>query len=72
MGYWENRQAQLMYEQMEKAEATAQEIADIYAKASRQLNYKISEIYDRYIDKHNLSEDEAKKLLSNMKDSTDI
>ena len=31
MGYWENRQAQMMYEYMEDAEAVSQELADIYA-----------------------------------------
>ena len=38
MGYWENRQAQMMYEYMEDAEAVSQELADIYAKASRHLS----------------------------------
>ena len=45
MGYWENRQAQQMYEAMEEAEQISQELADLYAKASRQLNYKIDKIY---------------------------
>ena len=45
MGYWENRQAQMMYEFMEDAEEISQELADIYAKASRQLNYRLSLIH---------------------------
>ena len=53
MGYWENRQAQIMYEQMEDAEKVARELADIYAKATRELNYQIGEIFDRFTDKHN-------------------
>lgn len=61
-----------MYEQMEGAEKTAQEIADIYAKATRELNWQIGEIFDRFVDKHNLTEDEAKRLLGQMKDPTDI
>ena len=59
MGYWENRQAQMMYEYMKDAEAVSQELADLYAKASRSLNYRIDEIYDKFKDRHNLSDDEA-------------
>lgn len=72
MGYWENRQAQIMYEQMEDAEKVARELSDIYAKATRELNYQIGEIFDRFTDKHNLTEDEARRLLGMMKDPTDI
>lgn len=72
MGYWENRQAQQMYEAMEEAEQISQELADLYAKASRQLNYKIDKIYERFRDKHGLTDQEAKRLLNSMKDATDI
>lgn len=72
MGYWENRQAQMMYEHMEDAEKLSQELADIYAKASRQLNYKIDTIYDKFKDKHGLNDTEAKRLLNTLMDSTDI
>lgn len=72
MGYWENRQAQIMYEQMEDAEKVARELSDIYAKATRELNFQIEEIFDRFADKHNLTEEEARKLLGSMKDPTDI
>lgn len=72
MGYWENRQAHEMYGAMQDAEAAAQEIADIYAKASRELNYKIQKIFDRYTDKFDLSEEEAEKLLNTILSSSDI
>lgn len=72
MGYWENRQAQQMYEAMEEAEQISQELADLYAKASRQLNYKIDKIYERFRDKHGLTDQEAKRLLNSMKDAADI
>lgn len=72
MGYWENRQAQMMYEHMEDAEKISQELADIYAKTSRQLNYKIEKIYDKFKDKHGLNDTEAKRLLNTLRDSTDI
>lgn len=61
-----------MYEQMEDAEKVAKELADIYAKATRELNYQIGEIFDRFTDKHNLTEAEARRLLGMMKDPADI
>lgn len=72
MGYWENRQAKIMYETIEDAEKIASELADIYAKATRKINYDIKNIYDKYMNKHNLTENEAKKLLNSLKNSTDI
>lgn len=72
MGYWENRQAQMMYEYMEDAEAVSQELADIYAKASRHLSFEMDEIFEKFMDKHNLTEKEARELLNTLRDSTDI
>lgn len=72
MGYWENRQAQMMYEYMEDAEAVSQELADIYAKASRHLSYKADEIFEKFSDKHNLTDKEARELLNKLRNSTDI
>ena len=70
--YWQRRQAQIMYEGMEDAEKTAKEIADLYAKATREINYQIGEIFDRFVDKHDLSEEEAKRLLGMLRDPADI
>lgn len=72
MGYWENRQAQMMYEYMEDAEAVSQELADIYAKASRHLSFEMDEIFDKFRDKHNLTDKEARELLNKLRNSTDI
>ena len=72
MSYWESRQAREMYEAMESAEETAKEIANIYAKASRELNYQITTIYERYRDKFNLSDEEATKLLNTLRDPGDL
>lgn len=72
MGYWENRQAQMMYEHMKSAEEVSQELADIYAKASRHLNYEIETVYEKYKSRHGLSDEEAKKLLNTLNDSTSI
>lgn len=72
MGYWEKRQAQMMYEYMEDAEALSQELADIYAKASRHLNYEIKTVYEKYKSKHGLTDKEAMRLLNSLHDSTSI
>ena len=61
-----------MYEGMEDAEKTAKEIADLYAKATREINYQIGEIFDRFMNKHDLSEEEAKRLLGMLRDPADI
>lgn len=72
MGYWENRQAQAMYEYMEDAEKVSHEIADIYAKASTHISLKIDRIYKKFKDKNNLTDKDAIKLLNTLKDRTDI
>lgn len=72
MSYWERRQEQEMYKAMDAAEQTAAEIADIYAKASRELNFRISQVFERYKDKYNLSDQDAEKLLNAMKDPADF
>ena len=56
-----------MFEYMEDAETVSRELADIYAKASRQLNYRIDEIYDKFKDRHGLTDKEAMALLNTLK-----
>lgn len=72
MGYWENRQAQSMYESMESAEKVAERLADIYAKASRHLSYQIDGIYGKFKDKHHLTDKEAMTLLNTFRNKNDI
>ena len=72
MSYWERRRAKEMYEAMESAEDAAREIADIYAKASRELNFRLSMIYERYRDKYNLSDQDAMRLLNTVRDPGDL
>lgn len=61
-----------MFEYMEDAETVSRELADIYAKASRQLNYRIDEIYDKFKDRHGLTDKEAMALLNTLKNKNDI
>ena len=72
MGYCEKRQSQAMYESMESAEEVSRELADLYAKASRHLNYEIEGIFEKFRDKHNLTDKEAMALLNTMQNKNDI
>ena len=62
----------MMYEYMEDAEEVSRELADIYAKASRHLNYEIEDIYNKFKTKHHLTDAEAKRLLNTLRNKTDI
>ena len=62
--YWQRRKAQQMFEYMAGAEETADQIAKLYLKASRYLEYKMKDIFERFRTKHNLSETEARRLLN--------
>lgn len=70
--YWANRQAWNMYHQMELSEQTADEIAKLYLKASRWLTLQSMEIFEKFMDKHGLTEPEARILLNTLQDKNDI
>ena len=57
---------------MEEAEAAADQIANIYLKASRWLSMEADDIFERYMTKHNLSEAEARRLLNELRDKSSI
>lgn len=71
-GYWERRQAQNMYEYMEGAEKTAQEIAQLYLKASRYISAQADGIFEKYMTKYGLAENEARRLLSELRDKASL
>ena len=70
MNYWERRQSDTLERILKKADASADEIANIYAKSSFYLNSKIEGIFDRYRSKYGLSIQEAKILLNQLDDIT--
>lgn len=61
-----------MFHYMEKAERTADEIAKLYLKASRYLSLEADEIFERFVQKHKLSESEARLLLNTLHDRTSL
>ena len=70
--YWERRKAVLMFDEMEKAEAGANEIANIFARGSVWLSSQMDRIFEKYRDKFGLTEEEARELMSQMRDPSDI
>ena len=70
--YWERRKAVLMFDEMEKAEAGANEIANIFARGSVWLSDQMDRIFEKYRDKFGLTEEEARDLMSQMRDPSDI
>ncbi len=72
LSYWEKRKAWEMFQYMEQAEKTADEISKLYLKGSRYISLELDEIFERYQKKHKLSEKDAYRLLNSMKDKTSL
>lgn len=70
--YWANRSAQRMFEYMQSAEETADQVSKIYWKASKYLTAEMEGIFERFMTKHKLSDQEAIQLLNTMQDKTSI
>ena len=52
--YWQVRTAQRMWEHMQSAEETADQVAKVYAKASLYLSREMQDIFKKYVEKHHL------------------
>ena len=72
LSYWERRQIEDIYQQMESAEDCADEISKLYRKASRYLSLQADAIFERFQTKHNLTDQEARRLLNAMQDRTSL
>lgn len=70
--YWERRQAQRMFEYMQSAEDTADEISKLYRKASGYISHELDRIFERYKRKHHLTDAEAYRLLNTLRDKTSL
>ena len=57
--YWQARTAQRMWEHMQSAEETADQVVKVYAKASLYLSREMQDIFKKYVEKHHLTEKEA-------------
>ena len=65
--YWERRKAELIYQQMDKAEAKADDIDKIYNEAQRYLNKQADKVFDKFQRDYGLSETDARQVLKDMK-----
>lgn len=63
MDYWEQRKAREMYEYMEEAEKVAAELQNIYAHASSVITKDMDRIFNRFMKRFKLTEDEAARIL---------
>ena len=70
--YWIKRKAQRMVHDMDQAEKAAKQFDEIYSLASRQITSKIDQIFESYRRDHGLTEDEARRILGNVPNLTDI
>ncbi|HEM5038904.1 TPA: minor capsid protein [Streptococcus suis] len=61
-----------MVQAMDQAEQTAKQLDEIHKLASRHITSKIDQIFESYRRDHGLTEDEAKRVLANVKDLSDI
>lgn len=66
--YWADRAAWNLYESMERAEETAKAISNVYFTASRWLQLRMEDIFEKFQTKYGLSEEEARRLLFALKD----
>ena len=70
--YWTKRKANLIYEQMDKAERQADKFDEIYKQSKAYLDKQINKIFDKFQRDYGLSERDARQVLKNMKDQKDL
>lgn len=70
--YWTQRKANLIYEQMDKAEKQADKFDDIYRQSKSYLDKQINKVFDKFQRDYGLSEHDARHVLKNMKDQKDL
>lgn len=70
--YWTKRKANLIYEQMDKAEKQADKFDKVYEEAKAYLDKEINKIFDKFQRDYGLSENVARQVLKNMKDQKDL
>lgn len=70
--YWAKRKANLIHEQMDKAEKQADKFDDIYRQSKAYLDKQINKVFDKFQRDYGLSERDARHVLKNMKDQKDL
>ncbi|WP_231075137.1 minor capsid protein [Streptococcus mitis] len=70
--YWAKRKANLIYQQMDKAEKQADQFDRVYQEAKTYLDKEINKIFDKFQRDYGLSQVDARQVLKNMKDKKDL
>lgn len=70
--YWTKRKANLICEQMDKAEKQADKFDEIYRQSKTYLDKQINKVFDKFQRDYGLSERDARQVLKNMKDQKDL
>ena len=70
--YWTKRKANLIYEQMDKAEKQADKFDDVYRQSKSYLDKQINKVFDKFQRDYGLSENVARQVLKTMKDQKDL
>lgn len=70
--YWAKRKANLIYQQMDKAEKQADQFDKVYREAKTYLDNEINKIFDKFQRDYGLSQVDARQVLKNMKDKKDL
>ena len=70
--YWAKRKANLIYEQMDKAEKQADKFDEIYKQSKAYLDKQINKVFDKFQRDYGLSERDARQVLKNMKGQKDL
>ena len=70
--YWEKRKARELYEELVKAEDTAEEMRQLHMAASREVQEEAVKLARRFQLRHNLTAVEARRLLTAMRSPDDI
>lgn len=72
LSYWEKRKARETYEALELSEEAIEELKKVYVMASKDIAEEVQKIARRFQLKHKLTEKDAERLLSKLKDKNDI
>ena len=70
--YWTQRKANLIYEQMDKAEKQADKFDEIYKQSKAYLDKQINKVFDKFQRDYGLSENVARQVLKTMKNKKDL
>ena len=70
--YWTKRKANLIYDQMDKAEKQADKFDKVYKESKAYLDKQINKVFDKFQRDYGLSERDARHVLKNMKDQKDL